>query len=153
MGLFGNLFTRSTRVVKGQMNTAMDSIEDATFESTLQQTVRDLKEELNKIEARVKELEAQGVKRDPKFMPKDVDPDLAYSKEHVSANRDKFYRSADEERQDIKREMEREVQQREQQLIAEREARRQQESGRGLWMLIGMAAIGGFFYLSFVRRF
>jgi len=29
------------------MNTAIDSIEDATFESTLKQTVRDLKEELN----------------------------------------------------------------------------------------------------------
>jgi len=47
MGFFGSMFTRSTRVVKGQMNTAMDSIEDATFESTLKQTVRDLKEELN----------------------------------------------------------------------------------------------------------
>jgi phage shock protein A len=47
MGFFGSMFTRSTRVVKGQMNTAMDSIEDVTFESTLKQTVRDLKEELN----------------------------------------------------------------------------------------------------------
>ncbi|MEM7550197.1 MAG: PspA/IM30 family protein [Bacteroidota bacterium] len=48
MGFFSNLFNRSSRVAKGQANKAMGSIEDATFESTVKQSVRDMKTELNK---------------------------------------------------------------------------------------------------------
>jgi len=49
MGFFSNIFSRSSRVVRGQLNTGMDAIEDATFESTLRQTVRDMKTELNQL--------------------------------------------------------------------------------------------------------
>ena len=49
MGFFSNIFSRSSRVVRGQLNSGMDSIEDATFESTLKQTVRDMKAELNQL--------------------------------------------------------------------------------------------------------
>ena len=48
MGFFSNLFNRSGRVAKGQVNKAMTAVEDATFESTVKQTVRDMKTELNK---------------------------------------------------------------------------------------------------------
>lgn len=48
MGFFSNLFNRSGRVAKGQANKAMSAVEDATFESTVKQTVRDMKTELNK---------------------------------------------------------------------------------------------------------
>jgi len=48
MGFFSNLFNRSGRVAKGQVNKAMGAVEDATFESTVKQTVRDMKTELNK---------------------------------------------------------------------------------------------------------
>lgn len=48
MGFFSNLFGRSSRVVKGQINKGMDVVEDKTFEATLKQTVRDMKEDLNK---------------------------------------------------------------------------------------------------------
>jgi len=47
MGFFKDLFCRSSRVVKGQINQGMDALEDATFESTLKQSVRDMKTELN----------------------------------------------------------------------------------------------------------
>lgn len=49
MGFFRDLFGRGSRVVKGQMNKGMDALEDATFESTLKQSVRDMKEELNRV--------------------------------------------------------------------------------------------------------
>ncbi|MAY74007.1 MAG: hypothetical protein CMJ31_04635 [Phycisphaerae bacterium] len=48
MGFFTNLFSRSSRVAKGQVNKAMTGVEDATFESTVKQSVRDMKTELNK---------------------------------------------------------------------------------------------------------
>ena len=47
MGFFSDLFGRGSRVVKGQVNKGMDSVEDATFEATLKQTIRDMKSELN----------------------------------------------------------------------------------------------------------
>ena len=81
------------------------------------------KEELGKLEARVKELEAQGVKRDPNYLPDDVDPDLAYSKEYVEQHPDEFYSEAEK------------------------------ESGGGLWSLLSLGAIGFLFYTVFVRRF
>jgi phage shock protein A len=49
MGFFKDLFSRGSRVVKGQMNKGMDVLEDATFESTLKQSVKDMKQELNKV--------------------------------------------------------------------------------------------------------
>ena len=48
MGFFNNLIGRSSRVVKGQANKTMDKIEDATFDATLREAVRELKGELNK---------------------------------------------------------------------------------------------------------
>jgi len=54
------------------------------------------KEELTKLEQRVKELEAEGVPRDPNYLPEGVDPDIAYSKEYVEANQSEFYADKDE---------------------------------------------------------
>ncbi len=48
MGFFSDLFSRSGRVVRGQANKGMDHIEDATFEATVKQTVRDMRTELAK---------------------------------------------------------------------------------------------------------
>lgn len=48
MGFFSNFFGRAGRVAKGQANRAIDALEDATFEHTVKQTVRDMKQELNK---------------------------------------------------------------------------------------------------------
>lgn len=48
MGFLSNLFGRTGRVIRGQVNQGMDQVEDATFESTVRQTVRDMKTELNK---------------------------------------------------------------------------------------------------------
>lgn len=48
MGFLSDLFNRGGRVVRGQMNQGMDVVEDATFEATVKQTVRDMKEELAK---------------------------------------------------------------------------------------------------------
>lgn len=49
MGFFSNFFGRAGRVARGQVNKSMDKVEDATFEATLKQTVRDMKTELNKV--------------------------------------------------------------------------------------------------------
>lgn len=49
MGFFSNLFGRGSRVIRGQVNRGMDSLEDGTFESTLKETVRDMKAELQKV--------------------------------------------------------------------------------------------------------
>jgi len=54
------------------------------------------KEELTKLEQRVKELEGEGVPRDPNYLPAEVDPDIAYSKEYVKANHSEFYSDVDE---------------------------------------------------------
>jgi phage shock protein A len=48
MGFFSELFGRGGRVARGQANKGMDKIEDATFESTVKQTVRDMRSELAK---------------------------------------------------------------------------------------------------------
>ena len=48
MGFFSDLFSRSGRVARGQANKGMDQIEDATFEATVKQTVRDMRSELAK---------------------------------------------------------------------------------------------------------
>ncbi len=49
MGFFSDMFGRAGRVVRGKANQGMSAVEDATFESTLKQTVRDMKTELNKV--------------------------------------------------------------------------------------------------------
>ena len=48
MGFFSELFGRGGRVARGQANKGMDRIEDATFEATVKQTVRDMRSELAK---------------------------------------------------------------------------------------------------------
>jgi phage shock protein A len=49
MGFFSELFGRVGRVARGQANQGVDVLEDATFESTVKQTVADMKAELNKV--------------------------------------------------------------------------------------------------------
>ena len=48
MGFFHDVFSRSGRVARVQINKGMDQIEDATFESTVKQTVADMRTELSK---------------------------------------------------------------------------------------------------------
>ncbi len=49
MGFFSDIFNRAGRVARGQANQGIGVIEDATFESTVRQTVADMKTELNNV--------------------------------------------------------------------------------------------------------
>jgi phage shock protein A len=49
MAFFSEIFNRAGRVARGQVNAGMSSIEDANFETTVQQTIADMKSELNKV--------------------------------------------------------------------------------------------------------
>jgi phage shock protein A len=49
MAFFSDIFSRAGRVARGQANQGMSNIEDATFETTVRQTVADMKNELNKV--------------------------------------------------------------------------------------------------------
>jgi phage shock protein A len=49
MGFFSDVFSRAGRVARGQANQGMGAIEDATFATTVRQTVADMKTELNKV--------------------------------------------------------------------------------------------------------
>jgi phage shock protein A len=49
MPFFSDIFSRAGRVARGQANAGMSTIEDATFENTVRQTVLDMKTELNKV--------------------------------------------------------------------------------------------------------
>ncbi len=49
MGFLSQLFGRVGRVARGQANSGVDVLEDATFETTVKQTVADMKTELNKV--------------------------------------------------------------------------------------------------------
>src|SRR3954471_8442085 len=49
MAFLSELFGRVGRVARGQANSGVDALEDATFESTVKQTVADMKAELNKV--------------------------------------------------------------------------------------------------------
>lgn len=49
MGFFSDIFNRAGRVARGQANQGMGVIEDATFESTVRQTVADMRAELNRV--------------------------------------------------------------------------------------------------------
>jgi phage shock protein A len=49
MAFFSEIFNRAGRVARGQVNAGMSSIEDANFETTVRQTIEDMKTELNKV--------------------------------------------------------------------------------------------------------
>ncbi len=49
MGFFSDIFNRTGRVARGQANQAVSALEDATFEATVQQTIADMKTELNNV--------------------------------------------------------------------------------------------------------
>lgn len=49
MAFLSDIFNRAGRVARGQANAGMEAIEDATFESTVKQTVLDMKTELNNV--------------------------------------------------------------------------------------------------------
>src|SRR6202790_1513343 len=49
MGFFSDVFNRTGRVARGQVNSGVSALEDATFESTVRQTVADMKTELNNV--------------------------------------------------------------------------------------------------------
>lgn len=49
MGFFADFFSRLGRIARGQANSGVDVIEDATFESTVKQTVSDMRTELNRV--------------------------------------------------------------------------------------------------------
>ena len=49
MAFLTDIFSRMGRVARGQANSGVDAIEDATFEATVRQTVADMKNELNNV--------------------------------------------------------------------------------------------------------
>jgi phage shock protein A len=49
MGFFSDMFNRAGRVARGQASQGMSVLEDATFEATVNQTVADMKTELNNV--------------------------------------------------------------------------------------------------------
>src|SRR6516165_110509 len=49
MAFLSDIFGRLGRVARGQANAGVDTIEDATFEATVRQTVADMKTELNNV--------------------------------------------------------------------------------------------------------
>src|SRR5437868_4414733 len=49
MAFLSEIFGRVGRVARGQANSGVEALEDATFESTVKQTVADMKTELNKV--------------------------------------------------------------------------------------------------------
>jgi len=49
MAFLSQFFGRIGRVARGQANSGVDALEDATFETTVKQTVADMKTELNKV--------------------------------------------------------------------------------------------------------
>jgi phage shock protein A len=49
MAFVGDFFGRIGRVVRGQANSGVDALEDATFEATVRQTVADMRTDLNNV--------------------------------------------------------------------------------------------------------
>ncbi len=49
MGFFADFFSRLGRIARGEANSRVDAIEDATFEATVKQTVSDMRTELNNV--------------------------------------------------------------------------------------------------------
>src|SRR3984957_11020048 len=49
MAFLTDIFGRMGRVARGEANASVDALEDATFETTVKQTVTDMRTELNKV--------------------------------------------------------------------------------------------------------
>jgi phage shock protein A len=49
MAFLSDIFSRVGRVARGEANQSVDALEDATFETTVKQTVADMRTELNKV--------------------------------------------------------------------------------------------------------
>lgn len=49
MGFFADFFSRLGRIARGEANSGVGAMEDATFEATVNQTVADMKNELNNV--------------------------------------------------------------------------------------------------------
>src|SRR5271165_3684020 len=49
MAFLSDIFSRVGRVARGEANSGVDALEDATFETTVKQTVADMRAELNKV--------------------------------------------------------------------------------------------------------
>ena len=49
MAFLSDIFSRVGRVARGQANSGVDALEDATFETTVKQTVADMRTELCKV--------------------------------------------------------------------------------------------------------
>src|SRR5215813_5932364 len=49
MPFLSDVFGRMGRIIRGTANQGVDTLEDATFETTVKQTVADMKTELNKV--------------------------------------------------------------------------------------------------------
>src|SRR5580692_3207102 len=49
MAFLSDIFGRMGRVARGEANAGVDALEDATFETTVRQTVADMRTELNKV--------------------------------------------------------------------------------------------------------
>jgi phage shock protein A len=49
MAFLSDIFGRMGRVARGEANSGVDALEDATFETTVKQTVADMRTELNKV--------------------------------------------------------------------------------------------------------
>ena len=49
MAFLSDIFSRMGRVARGEANSGVDALEDATFETTVKQTVADMRAELNKV--------------------------------------------------------------------------------------------------------
>ena len=49
MAFLSDIFSRMGRVARGEANAGVDAMEDATFETTVKQTVADMRTELNKV--------------------------------------------------------------------------------------------------------
>ena len=106
-------------------------IQRALYKDNLMQ-----KEELRRLEQKVQQLEANGVQRDPKYLPEGVDADLAYSKEYVHHNKEQF-ESASEDAAPT----------------AEQAAEAEDEGVGWFWILLGLGGVAVFFYAFFVRKY
>ena len=94
------------------------SLQRALYQENLLQ-----EQELRQLEGRVRELEGQGVPRDPNYLPENVDADVAYAKDYVEKNPGEFYADSAAD-----------------------------ESQSGVWILLGLSAAGLLGYMLFVRR-
>jgi len=92
------------------------------------------KEELRRLETRLKELEQQGVKRNPNYLPEGVDPDVAHSKEYVESHEGEIYQSPESNGQT-------------------KNDGTSSDSGGGLTTLAFLFSLGLFFYMGFIRKY